>query len=65
MSEDAEHVDLDLVNIPNRYGRTPQELETARARIADARQRAEAGLIRDDSDWGRQKLEEERRLAAQ
>ena len=53
-------------DVPNRYGRTPEELEEARARIEDARKRAALGLIRDESEWGRRKLEEEKRkLAAQ
>jgi hypothetical protein len=46
---------------PNPFGRTPEELDEARARIEDARRRAEAGLLRDDTEWGRQKLKEERR----
>ena len=53
-------------DVPNRYGRTAEELEEARARIADARRRAEKGLIRDDPIGGRLKTEEDRRrLAAQ
>jgi hypothetical protein len=48
-------------DIPNRFGRTPEELEAARDRIEDARRRAEAGLLRDDTEWACQKREEERR----
>lgn len=56
---------IDLVSaehdIPNRYGRTAAELAEVRARIADARKRAATGQIKDDSEWGQQKLAEERR----
>ena len=56
----------DMNDVSNRYGRTPEELNEARARIEDARKRADLGLIRDDSEWGQRKLEEEKRkLAAQ
>ena len=45
----------------NRFGRSPEEIEDTRARIADAKVRAEKGELRDSTEWARQKLEEERR----
>jgi len=43
--------------------RTPAQLHEALHRIEDARRCAEAGALRDSTDWTRPRLELERRTA--
>ena len=60
-NDGASDIDLTRRDTPNRYGRTPEQIEEVRARIADAELRAKEGRIRDDSEWGKRQLEQERR----